>query len=371
LNNQSKPILFVHGGYELYGADRMLLLNLDAALKRFQDRKTVVAISKHGPLAKHIQQNYPEVELMIIKMGVLRKSDFKNLRFGALLRIISFFRLFRFLATFDIVYINTIVVADFMLAARFTNARVLIHVHELPTGITRNVFRFLLSFSRAELVFISNAVKQSFGRLRNATQHVIWNGARPVPQTQDGTTKDSTIRLLLIGRINNWKGQPLLVEAVSLLSDADKARVQVTILGDVFGKQHHLKDQLNEMIARKHLEEKIEIVPFTPTPGIYYHRADVVIVPSLLPEPFGLVAIEAMSAGKPVIAANHGGLTEIVVHNQTGLFFEPKNPQALADTLAFAINNPGKMKKMGIAGKHRYEEFFTEEIYRKNFQKII
>jgi glycosyltransferase involved in cell wall biosynthesis len=368
--NVVNPILFIHQGHELYGSDKVLLLNIKAYKVKYPDEIIHVIIPNTGSLSG-LLQSMPGVEVQIRGIGVLRKYDLKRMKFMPLLRILCFFRLIPLIKQYKTIFINSTVIIDFIIAARFFNTPTYIHVHELPTGMAKPIFRHLLSHSRAELIFISEAVKQSFGKLKNLKQHVIWNGTRPVPEIQDAMPKEPNFNLLLIGRINHWKGQPLLVEAVALLAETDKSRVQVTILGDVYGQQYHLKHQLNELIVKHHLQNNIQIIPFTPTPELHYHRADVVIVPSLLPEPFGLVAIEAMSAGKPVIAANHGGLTEIVVHNETGLLFEPGNPRALAEAITFVIQNPRKMQQMGAAGKKRYQEYFTEEIYIRNFQEIV
>ncbi len=85
---------------------------------------------------------------------------------------------------------------------------------------------------------------------------------------------------------------------------------------------------------------------------------DIFVLPAPA-EPFGLVLLEAMAMGKPVIAANAGGPCEIVVHGQTGLLFEPGNPQSLAAAMADLLNNPEKAKAMGAAGRKRFEDHFT------------
>ncbi len=85
---------------------------------------------------------------------------------------------------------------------------------------------------------------------------------------------------------------------------------------------------------------------------------DIFVLPAPA-EPFGLVLLEAMAMGKPVIAANAGGPCEIVVHGQTGLLFEPGNPQSLAAAIADLLNNPEKARAMGAAGRQRFEEHFT------------
>jgi glycosyltransferase involved in cell wall biosynthesis len=88
----------------------------------------------------------------------------------------------------------------------------------------------------------------------------------------------------------------------------------------------------------------------------YYETADVIVVPSRW-EGFGLIAVEAMRAGLPVIATRVGGLAEIVEHGVTGLLVEPGSPAALRE----AIRAPDdlQLKAMGEAGRERFLRLFT------------
>jgi len=71
--------------------------------------------------------------------------------------------------------------------------------------------------------------------------------------------------------------------------------------------------------------------------------------------------IEAMAAGKPVVATNIRGCREEVVHGGTGLLVPAKDPQALAHAIIQILCNPQEAKKMGEAGRKRAEEFFDEQ----------
>jgi len=62
----------------------------------------------------------------------------------------------------------------------------------------------------------------------------------------------------------------------------------------------------------------VSIIPFQKEISKFWQSIDIAVVPSIEPEPFGLVAVEAMLANKPVIASNHGGLTEIIINNYNG-----------------------------------------------------
>jgi len=82
-----------------------------------------------------------------------------------------------------------------------------------------------------------------------------------------------------------------------------------------------------------------------------YAQAYCCVVPSVWEEPFGLVAVEAMAAARPVCASRVGGLQEIVRHGQSGFLFERNDAQGLAHHLTYLLDNPGSAAKMGQTGR--------------------
>jgi len=97
----------------------------------------------------------------------------------------------------------------------------------------------------------------------------------------------------------------------------------------------------------------------------------VAVVPSTEPEPFGMVAIETMLASKPVVAANHGGLTEIVIHNETGFLVELNNIIALKEALEKLINNLELRISFGKNGLQRAKENFSIQNYVTKIEDIL
>ena len=176
---------------------------------------------------------------------------------------------------------------------------------------------------------------------------------------------------MLIGRINSWKGQSLLIKAITLLNNIEKEKVEIKIVGDVFMNQQQLKTNLLNQIKDNNLQNIIKILPFTLSPDIYYNWADIVVVPSSLPEPFGLVAIEAMSLGKLVIAANHGGLCEIIEDNISGLLFDANNEKELAKKISYSINNHSIVNNIAINGLKTFNEKYNKNSYINRLSKII
>jgi glycosyltransferase involved in cell wall biosynthesis len=91
-----------------------------------------------------------------------------------------------------------------------------------------------------------------------------------------------------------------------------------------------------------------------------YAAADALCVPTFFEsESFGLVAVEAMTFGLPVVATRWRGLVDVVVDQETGVLVSPRNPEQLADALEWLIVNPTEARAMGRRGRARYEELFT------------
>jgi glycosyltransferase involved in cell wall biosynthesis len=83
------------------------------------------------------------------------------------------------------------------------------------------------------------------------------------------------------------------------------------------------------------------------------------VVPSVWPEPFGTVALEAMSCGRPLVASAVGGLADVVVDGETGLLVPPGDPAALAEAIAALLADPDRRARLGAAGRRRCETVFA------------
>jgi glycosyltransferase involved in cell wall biosynthesis len=86
-------------------------------------------------------------------------------------------------------------------------------------------------------------------------------------------------------------------------------------------------------------------------------RADVVVVPSSEPEPFGMVVVEGMALGRPVIATNAGGPAEIINDKVDGLLVPPKDPEALADAIEWLRAHRAAARQIGASARERAQQF--------------
>lgn len=139
--------------------------------------------------------------------------------------------------------------------------------------------------------------------------------------------------LVLVGRLEHEKGAQDAVQALALLPDTS---VHLVLVGDgarrddLRGLARHLG-----LDGRVHLVGRVDDVRAAATVG----AADVALVPSRY-EPFGLVALEAMAAGTPVVASTAGGLTDVVSDEETGLAVPPAAPERLAEAISRLLGDP-------------------------------
>lgn len=184
--------------------------------------------------------------------------------------------------------------------------------------------------------------------------------ARSTARRQLGIAPETQV-VLYVGRFDPRKGIETLVRAVSL-SAVPKADLKLIIgggwrEGESDGKE---RDRIGSIV------EELGLSDITSFPGAlsrdilpaYYAAADVCVVPSHY-EPFGLVAIEAMASGTPVVASDVGGLKYTVVPEETGLLAPPKNEAAFADAIDRLLMDSVWCQQLGHTGRQRVETYFS------------
>ncbi len=141
------------------------------------------------------------------------------------------------------------------------------------------------------------------------------------------------ITILMPGRLTKWKGQEIFVEALNiLLEDYNKNNFQAIILGSDQGRNVYTK-KLVGLVQRYRLAKKIKFINHCKEMPHAYALADIVVSPSIEPEAFGRVAVEAQAMEKPIIASNIGGSKETIINEKSGFLFESGDPRELAKNL--------------------------------------
>lgn len=380
-----KKILFIHQSAELYGSDKTLLLLLQNLDKN--QFFPVVVLPNDGPLKKELERTNIKVEVLpVLKLyrGLLKPKNI--LAFLKDLRIsLQKSRILHNEYKFDLVYSNTLAVLLGILYAWKNKTPHIWHVHEIIERpiIFKKVFINFLSFKQNKKLIFNSIATQKFWSINKKIDKngvVVWNGIENGLKIDEDkirlfrkdffNSNSDNIVIGLVGRISRWKGQMLLLEAFKKLS-LDFSKIKLVFVGDAPPKQEYYREKLIKKIKEYKLGENVLVVSFQEDIKTVWEAIDIAVVPSTEPEPFGMVAIEAMDASKPVVGANHGGLKEIIIHNETGFLFEPSNENELIETLEKLILNQNLRTDLGRKGKMRVNEFFTDKSYSNKIEEII
>lgn len=165
-------------------------------------------------------------------------------------------------------------------------------------------------------------------------------------------------RILSVGRLVPRKGVDLVIRALPYLREAGFDDVELLIVGGGgdTGALHtdpevrRLLDLASELGVAGQVSLQGQ-VSRAEMPGIFRSADAVVCAPWY--EPFGIVPLEAMACGVPVVAAAVGGLRDTVVDRATGLHVPPRDPEAIASALAMLLEDPALRAELGQAGQHR------------------
>jgi len=191
--------------------------------------------------------------------------------------------------------------------------------------------------------------------------------------------KTIDVHVVCISRMEKGKGQELLVAAFALiLKWFPEARLQFVGEGDNISV-------VQEAVKANKLEKSVDFLGFVPDVYQYIHRSDVCVFPSMWElEGFGMVMIEAMSLGRPVVAFARGPALEIIQHEVTGLLAKPGDVEDLAEQILFLLHDQNRANLIGkqsmkiVREKYsiqnvaqQYNTFFDQVDRRKAAQKWI
>ncbi|MEH7305056.1 glycosyltransferase family 4 protein [Neobacillus drentensis] len=170
--------------------------------------------------------------------------------------------------------------------------------------------------------------------------------------------------ILFVGRLRKIKGVEKILQAMPSIIQAVPDTILV-IAGSAFYGSNRKTNYVERLyrIAQE-FPDHVRFLSFIPHAEIHvwFKAADLVLVPSIANEAFGLVNVEAMACGVPVIATNIGGMPEVIEHGKTGYLLHPQNLEAeLTNYVIQLLNDPEKIQQMGHNCLDRVNENFTWE----------
>jgi len=356
-----RNVLYVHSSAGRYGADRQLLLmasGLDPARYR-----PLVVLPELGELGRDLRD--AGVEVHVRRLAVLRRALMTprgmagvGAAWAADARALGGLARSRRVA---LVHTNTSVTLGGAAAARVAGVPHVWHVREIFSGFERwwpGLRRVLLS--AAAIPCVSEATRAQFAGAHKA--ELLHDGLPPIAPRParaqaraalglgpDLDQRDTVVAVL--GRISAWKGQDVAVRALADPALAGRADVSLLVAGAAWQGEEQREDDLRTLAQRLGVAERTRLLGFRADVENVLGAADVVVVASTSPDPLPNAALEAAAAGGCVVASAHGGLPEIITHEQTGVLVAPGDPGALAATLAQLADDPARRARLGAAAR--------------------
>jgi glycosyltransferase involved in cell wall biosynthesis len=359
-------ILCVHQSADLYGSDRSFAQSVGVLKNTYPDSTITIILPKNGPLVDLL---HPISDHIIFEdVGSFARRDLKVKPLKVIVKLFkSVIQARKRITEADLVYVNTLVVFGYLLASIFTK-NTINHIREVPSKFESMVFSFLFFINRSTLIFNSKYTSNSFYILGN-NNYVVYNGV-PKQISITSNVLSEQIKLVLVGRINSWKGHKLAINALSILI-ANGALAKLRIVGSTAKDQGFYLDDLKVLVNSLNLNKYIEFCDFQDDPKEHYEWSNIVLVPSTNPEPFGRVAIEGMSYGRVVIAANHGGLSEILENSMGGVLFEPSSVSDLISSIELFLNNKELILSKSDEAYNVFNSKFSESNYIDNLKNVF
>ena len=237
-----------------------------------------------------------------------------------------------------------------------------VHMRFRKTNFFKNIYNSILTKGDRIIAIskhIEKSIKASFPQVSDKIK-VIHRGvdlnlfdssninpARIIAQSQLIGLTDNLPVIMMASRPAMWKGYFILIEALSKVND----NFQCVLIGAADG-DYKFQNLLIKKIIKFKLEGKVKLVKSSKDIQAAMVLCDIIVMPSVTPEPFGRIVVEAQAMGKIPIAFDHGGPSETIIDGKTGFLAEPISADSLAEKISLALSlKASKRKKMGDNSK--------------------
>ncbi len=194
---------------------------------------------------------------------------------------------------------------------------------------------------------------------------VIHSGIDPQPFQRENVDEPNSTRLIVgtVAVLEQRKGHRFLLEAAKILKD------QGIRLRYLFAGEGAERNYLERLVLKWGLQDEVAFIGFVSDIPSFLAGIDIFVLPSLY-EGLGVSVIEAMAAGKPVVASRVGGVPESVEDHITGLLVPPGDPPALARVISNLLSQRETLERMGMKGRKRVQRHFTLELMAKRNEEF-
>jgi glycosyltransferase involved in cell wall biosynthesis len=281
-----------------------------------------------------------------------------------LVRMVLLYRKLRL----DVVHVNNPSM-EAILGARFLGIPIVYHLHGFTPsrldGSGRRSFRHVSAFVSISRAVTDSAVRAGIDRARI---HEIPNFVERMPEALPSPMPTAPA-IGIFGRIIPWKGQrEFLSAAMHVLPQFPGLRVY--LVGGASDGDPEYFEACRELARASPYADQIEFTGMVTNVAVYYRKCTVVIHASILPEPFGMVLIEAMSEARPVVASTFGAASEIIQDGVEGYLVDPTNSHSMAARIAALLADPTLAAEMGLKGLRKVRANYDPSIAARKFERL-
>ncbi|HYJ65217.1 MAG TPA: glycosyltransferase family 4 protein [Parafilimonas sp.] len=351
-------------------------------MKALKPRKIFFIVPEEGLLTEYINTNseFSHVHILIVPSSpiIYRKMGVAN-GLRLLKKMIVFRRIVNRIIKeqkIDWAYINTLSCLFAVPPLKSCGLKVFLHVHEILENnkvFTKYINKFALRWCD-KIIAVSEPVKLNLLEVSTKKQAekmtTILNGISDI-YCPAAAKSHLSKRITLMGRIKPEKGIWFFLDTISLLPEEFVNKSKFLIIGDAAPGGEHFLKKLEEDIQNHPAKNYIKYYPFIKDIRNIINESDVIVVPSLMKDPFPTTILEGLSAGKPVIATNTGGAVQSIKDEETGFLIEPLDKVKFADCLEQLIKSDALRMQMGEQARKEFLENFTLEIFETNFMQQV
>ncbi len=390
---ESKPdrrapyrVLYLQSTSEIGGSDVSLLRIVEALNKSLY--RPYVVLPSDGPLVEKLKFSgcevfiVPEMRKLTASKGASYLARYLMNYPRAVAKIVGIIRRERI----DAVHTNSLHNLYGFLAAKLAKRPHVWHVREIvwQSRILRRVELFLAKRFGDRIVATSDAVAEMFvsgnggypSQLRKISNGIDIERYRPENDgsriLEDWGIAPGLPVVGLVCRMDLWKGVDTFLRAAAICRKEFPEARYLVVGGPIEGREEYAQT-LFDLAEALHLRDVVFFSGwrYRPEEMPQVHAAfSVLVLASSSPEPFGLVLLEAMATGKPVVATNHGGPREICVDGETAILVPPQQPQKMAEAILSLLRDPAKARAMGAAGRRRVALLFDQRRCIKTLESL-
>ena len=384
-------ILFINPVGVIGGAERALLTIFAAIYHQKTDLEIHLIVGTNGPLIEQAKNLGVQVQILPLPDSINQLGNSalkeKDKIISTLLKIIIIlpsigkylWQIHQLLHQIkpDLIHSNGIKTHLLLALAGVRSIPIIWHIHDFygSRPLIGKILKWMSPSAKLGIAISQAVAEDAKTTLPNLPIEVIYNGIdinyfnASLPSSLNSHLP---MRIGLVATFARWKGHDVfLAAAAHVVKARPDLNVRFSIVGEPIyktrGSQFSLQE-LKDTALNLDIAEKLDFIGFQQDIVKIYHQLDIVIHASTQPEPFGLVIVEAMACGKPVIVSQAGGAAELFTHNYDAIGVPPNDSTALAAAMLDLIDNPKKRQFLSENARNTVSKRFN---YQALPQQII